>query len=70
MVKKNGTFYLKAAEKDNLPKETDPIVAKGFPVEEGDTYYVADTGEVGVFLGGEWVYPEETEETEETQEGE
>ncbi|MBP5304699.1 MAG: hypothetical protein J6Z02_02515 [Lachnospiraceae bacterium] len=65
MVKKDGTYYLKEAEKNSLPTETDPIAANGAPVKEGDTYYVADTGEVGVFLDGEWVHPEDTEETQE-----
>lgn len=66
MVKKDGTYYLKEAEKNSLPTETDPIAAKGAPVKEGDTYYVADTGEVGVFLDGEWVYPNDSS----SQEGE
>lgn len=54
MIKKDGTFYLKNSEKENLPTEIDPSITS-LPVAEGDTYYVGDTGEIGVFLDGEWV---------------
>lgn len=61
MIKKDDTYYLTSAEKNSLPTETDPILAKGAPVREGDKYYISNTGEVGVFLSGEWTYPEEGE---------
>ncbi len=76
MIKRDGIYLLEAEEKENLPTETDPILANGAPVREGDKYYVGDTGEVGIFVNGKWTAPEDiwkdTEEDtqEDTQEGE
>lgn len=54
MIKVGDTFYLKAAEKSNLPTETDPSESS-LIVSPGDKYFIADTFEIGVFLDGEWV---------------
>lgn len=53
MIKIGDTFYLKAAEKSNLPTETNPTEST-LVVRAGDKYFIADTFEVGVFLDGEW----------------
>ena len=64
MIKRDGIYLLEAEEKENLPTETDPILAHGAPVREGDKYYVGDTGEVGIFVNGKWTSPENAEEGE------
>ena len=40
------------------------------PVREGENFYEADTGNVFVFLNGEWVTPQDSQEAEDSQEGE
>jgi len=62
MVKRDGIYYLENSEKTNLPTETDPSLASN-AVREGEKYYVADTGEVGVFLNGRWVSPSSSDNT-------
>lgn len=53
MTKIGDTFYLKDAEKSNLPTSSDPTESS-LVAMPGDKYFVVDTFEVGVFLDGEW----------------
>lgn len=52
MVKQGNMF--KGTSAETKPTEIDPSVTS-MVVAEGDMFYEADTGNVFVFLNGEWV---------------
>lgn len=67
MVKEGSTW--KGTSAETKPTEIDPTLTS-MPVREGENFYEADTGNVFVFLNGEWVTPQDSQEAEDSQEGE